>query len=168
MPEKETKRVAITISRTRRGETNIIVATGFKLRVDKATGLLDVYLEAAAQKNQRVSLDTSLLQTNLSGLKQYVAGVAVNEDDAAVKEDIAISEIARFANMVHCSHMGPRAETIFGVFSIGEWVEATRSADEKNRTVTSVDTLVAISTLALQKKLMLDLVTLIAQQSSKQ
>lgn len=169
MTEKATKKtVAISIKRQRPTLPRIIVATGFKLRFDKATGMLDVYLEASGQKGERVSLDPTMLRTNLDMLKRYAAGLAVEQDDAAQKDDIAVGEQIHFANIVHCSHVGDRSETIFGVFSMADWVEATRPADgSKSQEITSFDSLVAVSAPGVQKKLVLELVLLISQQGKE-
>src|SRR5882724_7827591 len=128
MAEKETKKtVAVSIRRERRSLPKIIVTTGFKLRVDKATGLVDVYLEAIGQKGDRVTLDPALIQSNLEMFKQYSARLAVDPDDSALKDDVTVSEQMYFSNVLHCSNSGVRAETIFGVFSAADLHEAKRS-----------------------------------------
>ena len=69
MAEKSTKKtVAIQIRRERQNIPKIVVTTGFKLRPDKGTGLLDVYLESTGQRGERIRLDTVLLRSNLDGL----------------------------------------------------------------------------------------------------
>jgi hypothetical protein len=162
--DKAKKTVSISIKRERLAPPKIIITTGFKLRLDKATGLLDVYLEASSgQKGERVGLDPNILASNVEMLRRYAAGLAVEQDDAAQKEDISVSEQTHFANVMHCSNMGTRSETIFGVFSIADWVEATRSETTKKPEVTSVDSVVAISTPALQKKLVLEVILQVSQ-----
>lgn len=166
MAEKTTKKtVAISINRERQGVPKIIVAAGFKLRPDKRTGLLDVYLEGSAQRAERISLDTSLLRSNLEGLKQYAASMAFEQDDAAQKEDVTVSEQPIYSNIVHFCQMGGRAETTFGVFSMSDWAEATRQSEgSKMPEIKSVDNLVAISTAGLQKKLLLEMILMLGPQ----
>jgi hypothetical protein len=168
MAEKSTKKtVAITIKRARPTVPKIVVITGFKLRFDKITGLVDVYLEVSGGKGVRASLDFNILGSNLEVLSRYAAGLAVEQDDAAQKEEVAISEESYFANILHCSNIGTRSETIFGVFGIADWVEAARSEGNKPPEVTSFDSVVAISTPAVQKKLVLEIVLLVKQLSKE-
>lgn len=169
MAEKPTKKtVTLSIRRERRDAPKIIVTTGFKLRFDKPSGLLDVYLEGRAQQGERISVDWGLMRLNLDTLRKYAAGLTVDEDDAAQKEDVAVSEQASFANVLHFSHMGLRAETIFGVFSIADWAEASRGSEgSKPPEVRGFDNLVAISTLGVQKKLLLEMLLLMSQQGKE-
>ena len=133
----------------------------FKLRVDKLNGLIEVQLQANGAKGARVMLDPSFLRGSLSVLKEYVAGVPGDPDDQSQKDEIAnTSEDIYFANIVHTSHVGVMSETIFGVFSLHDFVDASRAAQEKSldsREVVSVDNLVAISAPGPQKKLILEL-----------
>lgn len=166
MAEKPAKRmVAIAIKRERLGVPKLMVATGFRLRTDKSTGLIEVLLEGSGQKGERVALDPVLMRTNLEALKQYAANVSVDQDDGALKEDVASGDLSSFANIVNFSQMGGRAETAFGVFSVADWVEATRQTQEKEPQIKSFDTFVVMSTAGLQKKLLLELILAISQQS---
>jgi len=169
MAEKSTKKtVAIQIRRERQNIPKIVVTTGFKLRPDKGTGLLDVYLESTGQRGERISLDTVLLRSNLDGLKRYAASMTFEQDDAAQKEDVSVSEQPSFSNIVHFSQMGGRAETTFGVFSLSDWVEATRQSEgNKTPEIKSYDNVVAVSTAGLQKKLLLEMIVILGQQTNE-
>jgi hypothetical protein len=168
MPEKTTtKTVAITIRRERRNAPKVIVTTGFKLRFDKSTGLIDVLLASSGQKGERVIFDPVLLRTNLDVLKRFVASAGPAQDDAALKEDVSVGDQASFANILHLSSMGGRAESIFGVFSLADWVEATRSGHDKGAEIVSFDNVVAMSTSALQKKLILELILMVGQPGNE-
>ncbi len=168
MPEKPTKKtVAITIKRERIGIPRSIVATGFRLRADKSTGLIDVLLEGSGQKGERVMFDPVLLRGNLDSLKRYAASSAIEQDDAAQKEDTLAVDQAVFANIVHFSQVGGRAETVFGMFSLSDWVEATRQTQEKTPEIRSVDVVAVMSSPAFQKKLLLELVLMISQQGKE-
>lgn len=164
MPEKASRKtVAIRIRRERLVTPRTIVTSGFRLRPDKATGLIDVFLEVTGCKGERVVLDPVLLRSNLDVLKRYAAGVTVEPDERTEKDEVSVSETASYANIAHFSHMGSRAETIFGLFSLTDWVDATRQ--DKPVEITSADVLVVMSTTALQKKLLQDLVLTINQQA---
>src|SRR5438552_1471302 len=104
MSEKSSNQtVGDEITRERQLSTKVMVATGFKLRTDKVRGVLDVYLEAAGQKGQRIGLDPVLLQLNLNLLQSYAASLAFDQDDESEKEDIAAFDEASFANILHVS-----------------------------------------------------------------
>ena len=91
-----------------------------------------------------------------------------DEEDAAQKDDVAVMEQASFANIVHFCQMGGRAETTFGVFSLSDWVEATRQSEgSKTPEIKSFDNVVAISTAGLQKKLLLEILLILGQQSNE-
>jgi hypothetical protein len=90
----------------------------------------------------------------------------VEADDATQKEDISVSEERHYANMLHCSNMGNRTETIFGAFSFHDWVEATRSATSVQ--VVSFDRLAVFGTSGFQKKLLLELILLAGQLTDPQ
>lgn len=169
MAEKTTKKtVAISIKRERVNVPKVIVATGFKLRPDKGTGLLDVYLEGGTQRGERICVDTVVLRSNLEGLKRYAASMAFEQDDAAQKEDVAVGEQPSYSNIVHFSQMGGRAETTFGVFSMSDWVEATRQSEgSKPPEIRSFDNVVAVSTAGLQKKLLLEMILALGQQTTE-
>lgn len=168
MADKTTKTtVAIAIKRERPTAPRILVVTGFKLRTDKVSGLVEILLEAAGQRGERVTFDPVVTRSNLTELKRYAASVAVPEDDGAQKEDVTVGEGGAFANMVHFSQMGGRAETIFGTFSLADWVEATRQSKSEVREIKSYDSVVAMSTAGFQKKLLLELVLVLSQQETK-
>lgn len=157
MPEKPTKKtVTITLKRIRTGIPKVVVASGFKLRPDKATGLIDVYFEITGLKVERVTLDPVLLRTNLNSFKQYSASLVAEQDDAAMREELPGADVTTAANVVHFSQMSGRAETIFGIFSFADWVEATRQS--KPIELNSMDVLVVMSTVGVQKKFLLELV----------
>jgi len=163
MPEKSLRKtVAIRIRRERLSTPRTIVTSGFRLRPDKATGLIDVFLEVTGSKGERVIFDPVLLRSNLDVLKRYAAGLTVEPDERAEKEEVSVTESATYANLAHFSHMGNRAETILGVFCLSDWVEATRQ--DKPVEIKSTDVLVLISTTAFQKKLLQHLVLTINQQ----
>ena len=168
MSEKSGKKtVAMTITRERVGIPKVVVATGFKLRTEKSTGLLDVLLECYGQKGERVTFDPLLLQGNLDSLKRYAASLAAEPDDAAEREDVIVGEPGSFANVAHFSQMGGRAETVFGVFCVADWVEASRQPQGGVAKIQSVDVVVAMSTTALQKKLLLELLLLVSQRGKE-
>ena len=168
MAEKPSKKtVAITIKRVRIGIPKVLVVSGFKLRTEKATGLIDISLETSGQKGERVTFDPVLLGGNLDALKRYAANLATEPDDAAEREDVMVSDPVTFANIAHFSQMGGRAETVFGLFSLSDWVEATRQGHDKAPEIQSVDVLVAISSTALQKKLLLELVLLMSRKGKE-
>lgn len=165
MAEKPTKKtVAITIKRERSPVTRVFVATGFKLRSDKSTGMVEVLLEVTGQRGERITLDPVVLQSNLHVLKQYAASLIGAEDDAVQKDDVTAGEAITFANIVHVSQMAGRAETIFGVFSVSDWVEATKQGKQDTPEIKSYDAIVVISSAAFQKKLLLELVLLLSPQ----
>ena len=169
MAEKTTKKVAVGIKRERLAEPTTVVTTGFKLRFDKVTGLVDIFLEApGGQRGERVSLDPSILFTNLDTFKKYCAGLTVEQDDAAQKEDILVSERSHFSNIIHFSKMDTRSETVFGVFSLHDWVEASRAEGSAKAEISSFDAVVAYSTSALQKKLILEIIVLVGQLMKEQ
>ncbi len=62
-----------------------------------------------------------------------------------------IPPIADFANIAHFGRVGNRAETIFGTFGLSDFVDADTST-------ISFDKLALISTLGLQKKLLMDMI----------
>lgn len=168
MAEKSGKKtVAISIRRERIGLPKVVVAMGFKLRIEKTTALIEILLDCYGQKGERVTLDPVLLNGNLDSLIQYAAGLTVDPDDAAEREDVLVGEAGSFANVAHFSQMGGRAETVFGVFCVADWVEATRRPQGGAPEIQSVDVVVAMSTTALQKKLLMDLVLLVSQRGKE-
>lgn len=168
MAEKTGKKiVAISIKRERIGLPKVVVATGFKLRIEKATGLIDILLDCYGQKGERVTMDPVLVNGSLDALKQYAAGLTAEPDDTAEREDVMVGEMGSFANVAHFSHMGGRAETVFGVFCVADWAEASRRPQGGTPEILSVDVVVAMSTTAFQKKLLLDLVLLVSQRGKE-
>jgi len=166
MADEPTKRkVTILIRRERRDTHKIIVATGFKLRPDKATGLLDVYLQTSGQNGERVSFDPFVMRSNQEDLKRFVASLSAEQDDTAQKEEIPVSQEVNFANIVNFARVGERAETVFGIYSLSDWAEATRQTTSGPREIKSIDTVVVISTLGFQKKLLLELLLTLSPQT---
>ena len=169
MAEQATKRnVSLTISRTRIFPTPTAVTTGFRLRLDKTTSLIDVFLELAGQKGVRIILDPVIIRSNNEFLSQFAAAVAIDPDENAIRDDIATSENIIYANVVHMSRVGDRGETVFGCLSLFDWVNETRQGTRKNGEVGSVDVVVASSTAAFQKKLILEIALLIDQINKAQ
>jgi hypothetical protein len=163
MPDKAAQKVvSITVRRERSFPPKIIVATGFKLRLDKSSGLIDVLIEVAGQKGERIIFDPIIIRSNLESLKQFIAGTNVNPDEAAQKEDVSVGEQPSYANIIHSSRMENRGETIFSVFSLHDWVEATRQTSGTAE-IKCVDNVVVISSAALQKKLILEIVLVVSQ-----
>jgi hypothetical protein len=151
--EKLAKKVAILIERERTAATKMVAVTGFKLRFDKVTGLLDVFLEVVGgQRGERVVVDPTILISNLDNFKKYAVSLMAEQDDASQKEDILVSDRSHFSNIIHFSNMGARAETVFGVFSFHDWVEASRAESGKKQEVSSFDELAVFSYSGIQKK----------------
>jgi len=168
MVEKAKKTVAITIRRERQGVPRVIIAVGFKLRPDKGTGLLDVLLEAGGQRGERVSLDAFLLRKNLQELKRYAASIVGDQDDGAKREEVICPAGPVYANIVHFCQLGSRAETTFGLFSMSDWVEATRQTDgNKTPEIKSVDNVVVMSSAGFQKKLLLEMILALGQEANE-
>ncbi len=167
MADKTAKKtVSIAIKRARPALPKILVVTGFRLRLDKQTGLIEVLLQSTGQRGERVSLDPVVMGSNLSILKQYAAGLGGDADDSAELDDVSVSESNTFANIIFFTHMGHRAETTFGAFSLHDWVEASRQPKSEAPEVTSFDTLVAVSTAAFQKKFVSELMIVMAGQEA--
>jgi hypothetical protein len=158
------KVVSITVRRERPFPPKIIVATGFKLRHEKSSGLIDVLIEAGIQKGEQIIFDPIITRSNLESLKQFVAGKGIDPDDAAQKEDISVGEQSTYANIIHAGRMENRGETIFSVFSLHDWVEATRQPTSAAE-IKCVDTIVVISSASFQKKLILEIILLVSQLS---
>jgi hypothetical protein len=160
------KNVAITIVRERTFMPKTVVTTGFKLRIEKTSGLIEVLLETSGQsRGEKVALDPVILLNNSDNLKRFAASAGVDADDSVLREEILVSEQTSFSNIVHFSQMGLRGETIFGVFSLSDWVSESRQATRTTGEVKSYDVVVSSSTAALQKKLVLELILLINQLS---
>jgi hypothetical protein len=165
MAEKPAKKtVSIAIKRGRLVPPKFLVATGFRLKQDKQTGLVEVLLNASSQRGERVTLDPVVVGSNLGILKQYAAGLGVEADDSAEMEDVIVGESNTFSNIIFFTHMGHRAETTFSAFSLHDWVEASRQPKGGAAEVTSYDALIAVSTAAFQKKLVSELMVLLAEK----
>lgn len=93
-----------------------------------------------------------------------MAGTSIEPDGAAQKEDVSVGEQSSYANIIHSSRMENRGETIFSVFSLHDWVEATRKTTEVAE-IECIDSVVVISSAAFQKKLILEIVLLVSQLS---
>jgi hypothetical protein len=164
MADKAKQVVGITITRETRQDVKLVQATGFKLRFDKTTGFFDIHLERRGLKGERVSFDPVLLQSNLAMMKQYIMGMPCEEDEASQKEEISVPDADSYANVIHLCQMGGRAETIFSLFRYADWVQAAQQdGKSKDREITSADQVVVVSSCGLQKKLMLELLTTLAQ-----
>ena len=167
MPEKA-KQVAITINRVNRENAKIVQATGFKLRQDKSTGCIEISIERRGGRGERVSFEPMLIQQNFTMMKRYIAGMPCDEDDQSLKEEIAVSDIDTYSNIMHLCQMGNRAETIFGVFRFADWVAATKADSKSNdREIHSFDAVVVLSSSGLQKKLMLELLAIIGEHTEQ-
>ena len=143
-----------------------IVTTAFRIREPETpTGFVEVLVEGSGARSERIILDPTLLRSNLRMLKKYSANIAADADDLAQKEEIPVGETAVYSNVVHFSQMGGVAETNFGVFSLSDWVEATRNPGEKIVDIQSADALRLISTTALQKKLLNELMLLMGEET---
>jgi hypothetical protein len=106
MPDKAAQKVvSITIRRERPFPPEVIVAAGFKLRQDKSSGLIDVLIEVAGQKGERIIFDPVIIRSNLESLKQFVAGSAINPDESAQKEEVSVGERTSYANIIQASCM---------------------------------------------------------------
>lgn len=155
------KQVSISIHRQRPFPIRFIVATGFKLRLDKSTSLIDILIEVGQQKGERIIFDPLLMRSNLESLKQFAASTRTEPDDAAQREDVSVGEQSTYANIIHLSRMEHRSETIFSVFSQHDWVEATRQTAGAAE-INSIDYLSVISSAAFQKKLLLEIILLVS------
>jgi hypothetical protein len=167
MAEPTKKTVQIGIKRTRPFPPKIIVLTGFKLKLDKVAGLVDIFLELRGQqKGEKVTFDPVLTLTNMDHLKRFVTGVAINPDETVVREDIHTDQ-STYSNIVHLSRVGNTGETTFSVFSLSDWVNESRQATRTTGEIISHDVVVVVSSAAAQKKLIIDLVLLLEQLNSE-
>ena len=163
MAEKGQKRGSISISRGRLQMPKIIVAPRFSIRGEmKNDGYLELLFEPMdkSSPSERITFDVTIVRGNMDMFKQYAAGLQVEADDMAVAKDIPFPAASAFANILHLSHIGARAETIFGVLSFTDWADAARKAkkEDSNAEVNSVDVVTVFSTIALQKKLLMELI----------
>lgn len=156
------KVVSIAIKRERPFPLKVIIATGFKLRSDKSSGLIDILLEVGGQKGERIIFDPIILRSNLNTLKQFAAASAIDPDDTAQKEDLLVGEQPSFSNIVHLSRMENRGETTFSTFSLHDWVEATRQTSGAAE-IKCIENTVVVSSAGFQKKFVLELIILISQ-----
>jgi hypothetical protein len=165
MAETSPKKVAsIGILRTRPFPPKYIVANGFKLRIDKLTGLIEISLETNPQKGERLVFDPVITRANLDHIKKYVTAVPVDPEDGALRDEILVSEQTGYTNVIHMSRVGNSGETIFGVFSLSDWANQTRqSTRSATGEINSYDSIVLITTTPVQKKLLLELTLLIEQ-----
>jgi hypothetical protein len=165
MADKFTQRtVGIKINRLKRYDAKVVRAVGFKLRPDDEMGLIEVQIAQKGLKAERILFDPLLLKGNTESLEQYVGSIPETEDDASLKEEIApLSDTEIYSNIVHLSFSGDRAETVFALFRWYDWVEAT--APKSSREVDSADALVLVSTKSFQKKLALELLAAIDDNS---
>ncbi|MBE7501534.1 MAG: hypothetical protein HS113_14775 [Verrucomicrobiales bacterium] len=167
MAERAAKKtVAISVKRDRVWPTRTLFTTGFRLRSDRTTGLIEVFLEAIGHRTERVLFDPVLLRGNLDAFKRYAASLASEQDDTAIKDELLASEQATFSNIAHFSRMAERCETVFGLFSFSDWAAAAREATGRAE-IRSTDLVVLISSIGFQKKLLLELLVLITEQGTQ-
>lgn len=164
MSDNSKRTIAITVRRKREGIPKVILTTGFKLRTDKTSGFIDVYLQGLGPLGERVVFDPGLVRQNVEGLKRYAASMNVSQDDAAQKDEVQVGHDVHYANVIHFAQLGERAEVTFGLFSLSDWAEASRETDATKREIHSVDNLVAISSSSVQKKLLLELLLILNPQ----
>lgn len=169
MPEKSSKKtVQLRVTRRPGALPRTIVATAFRIRKSSnPASFIDLLLEGGTGvKNERVIFDPTVLRSNIKMLKQYAAKIVYEAADDVQKDEIPISEgCSGFANIAHFSQMGEIAGTNFSVFSLSDWVEATRQQVEKTVEIQSVDALRVISTTAFQKKLLNELILMIGGEA---
>ena len=162
MPEQPVKKtVSISIQRKRPFPAKVFVVTGFKLKLDPICELVEILFQIPGQKGEKIAFDPLVLQNNLEHFKRFIAAVPVDPDETAKKEDISVSDQVNYANMMHMSRMGNRGETTFSIFSLSDWVDQSRQSG--NKTIESQDNVVVVSTAALQKKLVLEIILTIEQ-----
>jgi hypothetical protein len=142
----------------------VLVATAFRLRkLACPAGFIEVSLKGSGVRGERVILDPTLLRSNLLMLKKYAASLGFDGDEDTQDEELPIGEAVTFCNIVHFSRMGGVAETNFGVFSLSDWVEATRTPGEKVVDIHSVDALRLISNTAMQQQLLNELILILTE-----
>jgi len=157
--------IAVSLRRARIPIPKRVVATGFKVRPVKSTGTIDILLEVPGQKGERVVLDPILLASNLEILERYAAQVPGEPDDSAKKDVVPISGGGSVSNMIYVSHSPGRAETVFAVFSLADWMKAVRvEHGSATSEITSLDNRVVSSGVGFQKKLLLEIIRVIRQQ----
>lgn len=166
MADKPTKKVSITLRRQRVGIPRCLIANFFAIRSDKSRDFVEVIIEPEGQRNERVTLDPTMLRSNMAMLTSYAARLQVEADDHTQKEAIPLPEQSTYANIIQFSQHGKRAETIFGVYAMADWVEAMREGQSRTSEIKSIDSVVVISTTALQKKFVLELLLAIKPEDS--
>jgi hypothetical protein len=161
------KQVEMTVTRVSRADSKLVQATGFKLRLDKSRGIVDVQLEQRGLKAERVSFDPLIIKSNLRAFKEYAAGLTCESDETAMKDEIGpLTEADTYSNVIHLCQTVGRAETVFGLFRWADWVEASRpQKGASTREVESWDALVIISTNGFQKKLVLELLSVLDEDT---
>jgi hypothetical protein len=163
MAETPAKRtVAISVIRKRPFRVKAVLATAFSLRYDK-NGVLDLRFEALGASPERVLFDPVILEGNLDLLKAYITRMPGDQDDASLKEEIMAAP-GLISNILHFCHIGQRAEAIFGLVCLAEWLEAGRKGAPTE--IDSSDVLVVYSTKEMQKKMLLEIITVLGRQAA--
>lgn len=146
----------------------IIVASAFRIKQSAGPGgLIDLIFEGSGIRNERVVFEPSLLSSNIGMVKNYAAKIKGGADDNVQKEEIPLTESTTFSNIAHFSQLGEVAETNFGVYSLSDWVQATREQSDKSVDIQSVDAIRIISTIAFQKKLLNEFILAISENSNE-
>jgi hypothetical protein len=163
MAEKVTKRGGISPTRKRFQLPRIVIASRFSIRKDRvSSGYIDFLFEPVEKglPAEKITFDVSIFKSNIGAFKEYAVGLNVEERDEALSDDLPFTAGGLFANMLHLTHTGGRAETAFGVVSLNEWVQAGYKAHKENAEVSvdTIDTLSVFSDAAFQKKFVLELV----------
>jgi hypothetical protein len=167
-PSPQKKSVSIVIKRNPASSPRNIIASGYRLKQDKANGLIEILLEVAGQRGERVIFDPVLLGRNLNTIKPYLSSLAMDADDGAQKEDVPVGEVSNYSNVIQISQFGTRAETVFGIFSFSDWANAARSdSTAADKEILSRDSVVVFSTAAWQKKFLFDFVLAMENQEQK-
>jgi hypothetical protein len=157
------KKGTISVTRVRNLQAQVIFVTGFRLRMDKVNGLIDIFLEASGRKGIRIVLDSIIIGTNLNIFKQFLAAVPGDADETVVREDVTVIEEIFYSNMLHFVRQGERGETIFSFLSLLDWASQSRTASRTDGTVESADVVIVLSSAAFQKKLLIEISLLLAQ-----
>jgi hypothetical protein len=162
MPEKMTSKGAIQPMPKRIQMPNVVVASRFSIRTERILAdYVDLLFEPVEKglPVAKVTFDFIIFKTNLEAFKQFAVGLNVNERDDALGDNIPFTQGGAYANIMHMTHTGGRAETAFGIVSLSEWVQAgARAAKGSVESVEAVDTLTVYSDAAFQKKFLLELI----------
>lgn len=136
-----------------------IVADQFSLETENLkNGYLEIIFSSSMKADgQSVVFDATLLKGNSAGYISYLAKLNAEPDEnAQVGKLPAYSDRKVTANMLQASHMGQRAETIFGLSMLHDVALITTrglgSATSNNVVYDTV--LIVNSTLGLQKRLL--------------